>query len=294
MERVERDVYLVDFGLFGRPRAGGIYVLSGEEAAVVEAGTSHAVPRVLEALEELGIPRTAVRWIFLTHVHLDHAGGAGLLVRELPRAQVVVHRRGAKHLADPARLLASVRQAVGDRFPLYGEAIPIPEERLHVAGDGETFEVGGHLVRAVDAPGHAPHHLCFFEEGKRLLFTGDAAGLYLGGRLYPATVPPSFDLELSLSTLERLAALGPNALCYTHFGLRPGARGLEEYARVLSDWLEVIREAWRGGWDGGADLAGLEARLLAAGWPVRDPLVREDLWMSAKGALLYLKRREAA
>lgn len=287
-------VYLVDAWQFGRRGIGGVYLLAGTEAALVEAGTSLAVPRILAALGELGIPREAVRWIFVTHVHLDHAGGAGALVRELPRAQVVVHRRGAKHLADPSRLVASVRQAVGDRFPLYGEVIPIPEGRLQVAEDGERFPVGGQIIRVVDAPGHAPHHLCFLEEIKGLLFTGDAAGLFLGGRLLPATVPPSFDLELSLSTLERLSSLDPKALCYTHFGLRPGAEGLSEYAELLPRWLELVRSVWEeAGEDEGAALRLALEELAQGGWPVGDPLLREDLLISVRGALLYLKRREA-
>ena len=285
MRQVAEGVYLVDAWQFGRPGIGGVYLLSGTEAALVESGTSLAVPRILAGLEEAGIPREAVRWIFVTHVHLDHAGGAGALVKELPRARVVVHPRGAKHLADPTKLVASVKQAVGDRFPLYGEAIPIPWERLHVAEDGERFSVGAHTLRAVFSPGHAPHHLCFFEEVKGLLFTGDAAGLYLGDRLIPATPPPSFDLELSLSTLERLSALAPKALCYTHFGLRPGAEGLAEYGELLRWWVQVVGERRTEG--------AVLAALAQQGWPVEDELVREDLLMSVRGVLMYLARREA-
>ena len=285
MRQVAEGVYLVDAWQFGRPGIGGVYLLSGTEAALVESGTSLAVPRVLAGLEEAGIPREAVRWIFVTHVHLDHAGGAGALVKELPRARVVVHPRGAKHLADPTKLVASVKQAVGDRFPLYGEAIPIPWERLHVAEEGERFSVGAHTLRAVFSPGHAPHHLCFFEEVKGLLFTGDAAGLYLGDGLIPATPPPSFDLELSLATLERLSALAPKALCYTHFGLRPGAEGLAEYGELLRWWVQVVGER--------RTEEAVLAALARQGWPVEDELVREDLLMSVRGVLMYLARREA-
>ena len=294
LQAVAEGVYLVDVWQFGHRGTGGVYILAGTEAALVEAGTSLAVPRILAALGELEIPREAVRWIFVTHVHLDHAGGAGALVRELPRARVVVHQRGAKHLADPTKLVASVKRAVGERFPLYGEAVPIPEERLQVAEDGERFPVGGQLIRAVDAPGHAPHHLCFLEETKGLLFTGDAAGLYLKGRLIPASPPPSFDLERSLSTLERLIALRPKALCYTHFGLRPGAEGLAEYAELLPRWLETVRWAWEGaGKEEGPALRLAMEKLARDGWPVGDPLLRDDLLMSARGALIYLARREA-
>ncbi|HEC63637.1 MAG TPA: MBL fold metallo-hydrolase [Candidatus Acetothermia bacterium] len=294
MKRIAGEVYLVDVWQFGRAGLGGVYLIRGEGAALVEAGTSLAVPRILTALEELGISRGKVRWIFVTHVHLDHAGGAGVLVRQLPQARVVVHPRGARHLADPRRLLSSVRQAVGDRFPLYGEAIPIPEEQLYVPEDGEVFPVGKHRIRAVDAPGHAPHHLCFFEETQGLLFTGDAAGLWLDGRLFPATVPPSFDLELSLATLERISALDPKVVCYTHFGPRSGAEGLREYAELLLQWLGWVRDAWQeASWDEGTAVKLLLEQLAREGWPVHDPLLREDLLMSAQGVLGYLKRREA-
>lgn len=278
-------VYLLDVWQFGQPGTGGVYLLSGAEAALVEAGTSLAVPRILAGLEGVGIPREAVRWIFVTHVHLDHAGGAGALVRELPRAQVVVHPRGAKHLSDPSKLVASVREAVGDRFPLYGEAIPIPEERLFPAQDGERFTVGAHTLRAVFSPGHAPHHLCFLEEVKGLLFTGDAAGLYLEGRLYPATPPPSFDLAASLDTLARLQGLNPKALLYTHFGLRPGAEGLEKYGELLRWWVELV--------EGEREEGAVLAELARQGWPVEDERVREDLLMSVRGVHMYLARREA-
>lgn len=285
LRQVAEGVYLLDAWQFGRPGTGGVYLLSGAEAAVVESGTSLAAPRILAGLEQVGIPREAVHWIFVTHVHLDHAGGAGALMQELPHARAVVHPRGAKHLADPTRLVASVKQAVGDRFPLYGEAIPIPEGRLHPARDGERFTVGAHTLRAVFSPGHAPHHLCFFEEVKGLLYTGDAAGLYLGGRLIPATPPPGFDLEVSLATLERLSTLSPKALCYTHFGLRPGAEGLAEYGELLRWWVRLVDERRMEG--------AVLAELARQGWPVEDERVREDLLMSVRGVLMYLDRREA-
>ncbi len=287
---VAEGVFLVDVGLFGRPGLGGVYVLAGAEAAIVETGTSLSAPRIVAALAELGIPRGRVRWIFLTHIHLDHAGGAGALLPELPNAQVVVHRRGAKHLINPSRLVESVRQAVGERFPLYGEAIPIPEERIVVPEDGERFPVGAHLVRAIDSPGHAPHHLCYLEEAKGLLFTGDAAGLYLGGKLLPTTPPPSFDLELSLATLKRLQALKPRALLFTHFGIRQGDATLAEYERLLPAWVNTVARALKSGVSGNEELAGF---LSDAGWPADDPRFRDDLLMSARGAEMYLEKRGA-
>ena len=277
---------------FGRPGVGGVYLLEADQVALVESGTSLAKDRVLMALDELGIPRDKVRWIFLTHIHLDHAGGAGALLPHLPDARVVVHPRGAKHLVNPSRLLASVRAAVGERFPLYGEAVPIPEGRVHEARDGDRFDLGGRTILALDSPGHAPHHLCFLEEEEGLLFTGDAAGLFHSGRLIPATVPPSFNLEASLSTLKRLYSLNPKTLLYTHFGPRAGRDALLEYGELLVWWVELVKRALGRAGEQQTAVEEVLDELGRAGWPVDDPVVREDLAMSARGAMIYLHRQE--
>ncbi len=283
-------VWLLDADQFEVPDQGGVYILPGRPAALVEAGTSLAQGRILAALDRLGIAREDVAWIFLTHIHLDHAGGAGGLLQELPTAKAVVHARGARHLVDPSRLVASVKEAVRDRFPLYGTVVPIPEERLHVAQDGEAFPLGRFRIRAVDAPGHAPHHLCYFAEGEKLLFTGDAAGLYLGGTLVPSTVPPSFDLETSLATLRRLAGLRPTLLLFTHFG--PGSPDLlARYGELLRAWVGRVRRLRRA--HAGEDelvaavLAEAEREGLIPSGPARG-----DLAMSARGVIAYLHQRE--
>jgi len=272
---------------------GGVYVIEADQVALVEAGTSLAKDRVLVALDELGIPREAVSWLFLTHIHLDHAGGAGALLPHLPGARVVVHPRGAKHLVNPSRLVESVRAAVGGRFSLYGEAVPIPEGRIHEAGDEDRFDLGGRTIIALDSPGHAPHHLCFLEETEGLLFTGDAAGLFYGGRLVPATVPPSFDLGASLSTLKRLYSLHPKILLYTHFGPRADRGALLEYGELLVWWVDTVKRALGQAGEEQEAVEEVLGELGRAGWPVGDPVVREDLAMSARGAMVYLHRREA-
>lgn len=274
------------------PRQGGVYILSGRPAALVEAGTSIARERVLTALHEVGIARAEVGWIFLTHIHLDHAGGVGGLLRELPEARAVVHARGARHLVDPSRLVASVRDAVQERFAYYGTVEPIPPDRLHVAQDGEVFPLDRFRVRAVDAPGHAPHHLCFFTEGERILFTGDAVGLYLDGVLLPSTVPPSFDLELSLSTLDRLIGLHPEVLLFTHFG--PGSPDLlSRYAELLRRWVERVGRL-RGRCRSEEELVKTVLAEAAREGLVPPGPAGGDLAMSVRGAAAYLARREGA
>lgn len=290
LREVHPGVWLLDVAQFGVAGQGGIYILPGKPAALVEAGTSLARDRILQALDLLEIARHDVAWIFLTHIHLDHAGGAGELLAQLPRAKAVVHGRGMRHLVDPSRLVASVKEAVRDRFPLYGTAVPVPEDRLHAASDGEAFPTGSFRVQAVDAPGHAPHHLCYFAPEEKLLFTGDAVGLYLDGVLIPSTVPPSFDLETSLATLHRLASLQPARLLFTHFG--PGSPDLlRQYADLLPAWVERVRRL-RTAHPAEDELV---AALLAEA--ERDGLIpsgpaRGDLAMSARGALAYLRQRE--
>lgn len=289
---VHPDVWLLDVHQFGVPGQGAIYILKGKRAAIVESGTSLARERILSALDDLAIRREDVAWIFLTHIHLDHAGGAGGLLQELPEAKAVVHERGARHLMEPSRLLASVQAAVRDRFSLYGTMSPIPEDRLRVAHDDELFAAGGFRIRAVDSPGHAPHHLCYFAEGERLLFTGDATGLYLGEKLLPSTVPPSFDLDLSLATLDRLAGLRPERLLFPHFGT--GSPDLlPQYAGLLRSWVDrVARLRPRY-----PDENELVERVLTEA--AREGLVpvgpaRGDLAMSVRGVVRYLDKREGA
>lgn len=290
LREVHPGVWLLDVEQFGVVGQGGVYILPGSPAALVEAGTSLARDRILGALADLGVPRSDVRWIFLTHIHLDHAGGAGGLLEELPEAKVVVHPRGARHLVDPSRLVASVKEAVRDRFALYGNAVPIPPDRLHAASDGELFPVERFRIQAVDTPGHAPHHLCYFVPGEGLLFTGDAAGLHLDGVLVPTTVPPSFDLEGSLASLDRLQRLEPRLLLFTHFG--PGSPALlARYAELLVAWVERV-ERLRAAHPREEDLV---AAVLAEA--DRDGLIppgpaRGDLAMSARGVLAYLAARE--
>jgi glyoxylase-like metal-dependent hydrolase (beta-lactamase superfamily II) len=228
-----------------------------------------------------------------THVHLDHAGGAGPLAQACPNATVAVHERGAKHLIKPAYLVRSVREATGPMFHHYGEAVPIPRERLLELEGGEVISLGGGFkIRVLATPGHAPHHLCFFEERNRALFVGDAAGIYWpkADRLLPTTPPPSFDLELSLRSLELLQGLGAKQLLYTHFGPhdRPVAM-LRDYSRLLRAWVEEILKLKRGHKSDEA----IKQSLLEKYGPLLEgyyepEMVAHEIGMNAEGVLQYL------
>jgi glyoxylase-like metal-dependent hydrolase (beta-lactamase superfamily II) len=186
-------------------------------------------------------------WVFLTHIHLDHAGGAGLLAIHHPEATFVVHPSGVRHLANPTRLIDAVRAANPRLFPLYGRPRPIPAERLYGCADGETFDLGhGVAIEAVYTPGHAPHHVCFLECSSHRLFAGDAVGHHAVPVDLPLTVPPRFDMKAALASLQRLRGSSVRQIAFTHYGIADdGKASIEAYARRLSEWMDEIAERSR-------------------------------------------------
>ncbi len=233
------SVQLLDLDQFGEPRSSAAYLVRGERAALVDTGTARSVPRLIDALRGVSID-----WILVTHLHLDHAGGAGALAAAHPEATIVAHPKALAHLVDPTRLEESVRAANPALFPLYGRPTPIAEARLRPAADGETLDLGRAVrLEALHTPGHAAHHVCWFEPGKRLLFAGDAVGHHDVPVDLPLTVPPRFDLEKALATLSRLRRLRPQAIAYAHFGVADRAEArLAAYARDVAAWLARIAE----------------------------------------------------
>lgn len=229
----------IDTEQYGMPCRGASYLIGTEQVCLVETGTPRAAPILLHALEHVELS-----YIFVTHVHLDHAGAAGALAAHHPRAIVVAHPRAIRHLHDPTRLIDGVREASPDLYPLYGDPTPVHERQLHAAEDGEAFDIGdGIVVEAIHTPGHAPHHLCFLEPTGRVLFTGDAAGNHGIPVDIPLTVPPHFDLEAALATLGRLRELRPASLAFTHFGRahEDATALLDAYQQELIDWFSRIR-----------------------------------------------------
>jgi glyoxylase-like metal-dependent hydrolase (beta-lactamase superfamily II) len=237
------------------------YLLTGPRPVLVETGSQTSVPVVLAELERLGLGPGDLYAIALTHIHLDHAGGVGDVAAAYPNATVYVHALGARHLADPTRLVASAGQVYGPLLDsLYGRLTPTAPDRLRVLAHGETVDLGGgRALVAVDSPGHAKHHLGFHDELSGLLFSGDAVGVRLpdGGVLRPATPPPDFDLDLALASLERFAQRRPAGIALAHYGLVPGAVDdlLEEAAETLCAWAAEAERALRAGEDVAGALA---------------------------------------
>ena len=195
-------------------------------AAFVDVGTNDSVPYLLAALARLGIVREAVDYVLLTHVHLDHAGGAGALMRELPNARAVLHPRGAPHMIDPSRLIAGSKAVYGEqRFAeLYGDLVPIPRERVCVAADGERVALGGRTLELIHTPGHAMHHYAVVDAAHSSIFSGDTFGIAYpqlatprGSFITPSTVPTQFDPEQHLASIDRRTAYRPESIYLMHF-----------------------------------------------------------------------------
>ena len=227
VQSIAHGIHVIDTG-FHRPEFDASYLMvENGRAAFIDTGTNHAVPRLLEALAAAGLARDAVDFVIATHVHLDHAGGVGLLLQQLPRATLWVHPRGAPHLIDPARLMAGARGVYGDAEVArsYGEVVGVPAERVSRTHDGLVIELAGRPLRFFDTPGHARHHDCVWDERSRGFFTGDTFGLSYrefdtaqGQWLMPTTTPVQFEPGPLRASVERLLALQPAVMYVTHFG----------------------------------------------------------------------------
>jgi len=229
----------LDLRHLGHERVIGSYLLeTGDGFALQDCGPTTCVPELKARLAERGLELTDVRHLLLSHIHLDHAGAAGVLVREHPGLQVHVSEIGAPHLADPSRLERSARRLYGDDFDrLWGELAPVPGENIHVVGD-ETLGLA-----AFPTPGHASHHLCYLD-GEGMLYAGDAAGVRIRPSEFalPPTPPPEVDLEAWGRTLDEIAARNPQRLALIHFGVFEDVeRHLEELRRRLHEWAERVR-----------------------------------------------------
>ncbi len=241
-------VRTIDTHYYDMPRGTAAYLIrEGDRAAFVETNTTHAVPRLLEALEAEGLTPEAVDWVIITHIHLDHAGGASALLARCPNATLLAHPRAARHAIDPSKLVASAREVYGaEAFArLYGEIAPVPEARVRVMNDRETLSFGGRELTFLHTRGHANHHMCVLDSGSRAIFTGDSFGLVYpdlqrNGRFaIPSTSPTDFDAAAALESLDTIVGSGAERAYLTHFG---GYDDLEEIAEQLREQIEESAE----------------------------------------------------
>jgi glyoxylase-like metal-dependent hydrolase (beta-lactamase superfamily II) len=245
----------IDTLLGGWERVTAGYLIEGPAPVLVETGSQSSVPVLLKALAEHGVGPGDLAGIAVTHIHLDHAGGVGDVTKVFPKAVIYVHPRGARHLADPSRLIASAATVYGDALDsLYGRLEPTPPDRVKAVEDGEEIDIGaGRSLTVVHSPGHAKHHMALHDSDSGLLFVGDSVGVQLpgAGTLRPATPPADFDLALALDSLKRYADRSPSALALAHYGVLPGDPGpeLESAGDILREWAGVATTAWASGQD---------------------------------------------
>jgi len=307
---IGNGIHVVDTG-FHRPLFDAAYlIVERGRAAFVDTGTNDAVPRLLAALAAARIGVDAVDYVIATHVHLDHAGGAGLLMQRLPNARLVVHRRGARHLVDPRHLVRSATGVYGEDeiARSYGALVPVAAERVVTTAEGTTIELAGRPLRFLDTPGHAMHHHCIWDEASRAFFTGDTFGLSYrdfdtakGPWVMPTTTPVQFQPDALRHSIERMLAYAPARMHLTHFGCvsdvpRLGALLLAQldevvaFARTTTPGPQRHAELVRG-------LAAIHvASLRAHGVTLADERIHEllalDLELNAQGLAIWLDRRK--
>ncbi|MEK8048750.1 MBL fold metallo-hydrolase [Ideonella sp. DXS22W] len=239
-------IHVIDTGFHRDDFDAAYLVVQDGHALFVDTGTNFSVPRLLAALDDLGLPRDAVDHVIPTHVHLDHAGGVGLLMQQLPRATVLAHPRGARHMVDPSALyqgaLAVYGQAQMDRA--YGQLQPVPAERVQATTDGQTLDWHGRALHFIDTPGHAKHHHCLWDEASRSWFTGDTFGLSYrehdtarGAWIMPTSTPVQFEPEALKRSIDRLMARDPQAMLLTHYSRVTDVRRL---AGLLFEQIDAM------------------------------------------------------
>lgn len=295
-----------------RPRMDALHlIVQGGRAALVESGTTKSVPLVLAALADAGLVPEEVDWLLLTHVHLDHAGGAGALMAVLPNARLVVHPRGVRHMADPSRLWEGTVAVYGEQFAreAYGQLVPVATDRIVEATEGLHIGLADRTLEVMDAPGHARHHVCYFDELTRAWFTGDAFGLsyretHVGGRafVFPATTPVQFDPDAMHATVDRLLARNPSGMYLTHYG------HVTDVPRLAADLHRLIDASVRIALATANVEAGMQVPLIRAaleallreeavtqGWAVQGneavALYATDLKLNAQGLQTWLNNR---
>ena len=312
IESIGPEIWAIDSGYL-RPRMDALHLIAhGGRAAIVESGTAHSVPRVMAALAEADMAPEQVDWLLLTHVHLDHAGGAGALLQVLPNARLVVHPRGVRHMIDPRKLWEGTVAVYGDAFArqAYGKLVPVDASRVVEGADGMVIDLAGRAIEVLDAPGHAKHHLCYFDEQSRGWFTGDAFGLsyretHQGERafVFPTTTPVQFDPVAMHATIERMLARQPAAMFLTHYSrVTQVPRLAADLHRLIDASVEVAEAA--------ANVEGDSRRLLiraaletllrqeaaGQGWAVQGnaavALYATDLDLNAQGLQSWLEGRQ--
>lgn len=299
-------IHLIDGYDLGVANRTGTYVICEEQLTLVETSASPSVPYILRGLEDLGLDPKDVRYIIVTHIHLDHSGGAGLLLKSCPNAKVVVHPNGARHLAHPERLIDGARTVYGEKFDeLFDPILPIPEDKLITMADQDTLRIGPDcLLLFLDTPGHANHHYSIYDPVSNGIFTGDTIGGYYpelaqqGAALYlPSTSPNQFNPEAMMKSMERIRLLNVDRIYFGHFGM---SEDPNEAYRQLEYWLPLFLRTAEQAFKEEKNVEAIGARLfqLVQNWLTHqgvstsvDSKIQLDLELGAKGLFDYFKKQ---
>lgn len=303
-------IHTIDTG-FQRPHFDAAFlVVENGRGAFIDCGTNHSVPAMLRTLADVGLEPASVDWLILTHVHLDHAGGAGELMSRLPNARLVVHPRGARHMIDPSQLVAGATAVYGaaEIQRSYGTIRAVPAERVVEAGDGHVVDLAGRALACVETPGHARHHNAIWDERSRSFFTGDTFGLSYrefdtdhGPFIVPTTSPVQFDPDALHASIERMLAHAPQAMYLTHYDRVTEVRRLADDLHEQIDAMVAIARSHAGADRHEAiksDLAELYfGRALRHGCAMDrarfDDLLGMDVELNAQGLGIWLDRERA-
>ena len=293
-----------------RPGMAACYLIrSGNTAAFIDTGTNYSVPNMLAALAEHDLEPEQVRYIIPTHVHLDHAGGAGEMMRQCRNAELIIHPRGAPHMIDPTKLIAGATAVYGERVVLdtYGVIQPIDEDRVQTPNDGDSVDLNGRPLLFLHTEGHARHHFCIYDEQSNGFFTGDTFGISYrefdtdcGAFIMPTTTPVQFDPEAWQLSLQRLLSFGPQRMYLTHYGMVEDVTTLaKDLSNRLRDYVHIARRAEPGA-ERHAQLAqalmrhaqdGLQRHGCRLGDSRLRKLLRMDIELNAKGIEVWLDRQ---
>lgn len=244
---VNRHTHMIGLPCLGIRELLSSYVLTGERNAIFEAGTTNTAPLLLEGLDQLGVRREDIDYLIVSHIHLDHAGGAGFLAGELPAAKVLVHEKGARHLIDPARLVAGTQKVFGEKrvMELYGEVLPVPAERVIPLRDGDLVDLGGgRQLKVIHTPGHAPHHISLYDPFTQGIFSGESLGVWVEDiKVFsPSTPMPDFNLDHSIASILRLLEYGSEIVYFSHYGYTEDVQNT--FYKIIGQlicWGEIVR-----------------------------------------------------